>query len=821
MNTAFEVLAKLSLDTKPFMDSLKDAKEESQDEKGWFAGIEKGAMVASAAATAILTGAGGIALTEEGAFAKVRTIMDENVVSFEDMSNAIRGLSNETGASIKDLGNSVYNAISATGDTAGAIDLVRTATQLATAGFTDSESALGVLTTAMNSYGYSAADAERLADSLIKTQNLGVTTVADLSSNMGRAISTASAFNVDLGNLEASYIALTKQGINTAEATTYMTGMFNELGDSGSKVGQIIQEKTGKTFGQLMTDGASLADVLDILSESVNGDSEAMMNLWGNTRAGKAANAIMTYSVSEFNKALVEVGDSAGTTATAYEMMQTNGFKLKRMGTQLKNTLGDLGGTLLETLGPSIEKVVGWVKKFADWFAGLDDNTKKVIITVVGLVAALGPMIKIVKNAGTAIKGLGKVFDLIAAHPIIAAIAGITAAVIYLWNNCEWFRDAVKKIWEAITGFFTKAWEVIKGVWEGVVDFFKGIWEGIKKVFSVVKDVLVGFFSAAWKGIKIVWDGVVSFFSTIWDGIKKVFSGVVDFFKGIFEDAVSAIKAVWDGITGFFGTVWDGIKGAFSSVGDFFASVFGDAEGEIETAFDDATGYAAEAMEEMRKIAEGKTDDIATEFDDVSGYVQKAMEKMGLKNKEVGDALPEPWRRGRVRIVGEMDKVKEYFNNLSSRFKKWLGIEDSETWGRDLVKNFARGIDGELPTVINSTAQMANQVKKRLAFSEPEEGPLSNFHTYAPDMMQLFADGVKENTRVVTDQIEKSFNFDKLMSGTGFYTGGSAMPATNYGVGGGYTQNVYITSPEALDPSEVARQTRNATRNMVLALRGV
>ena len=117
---------------------------------------------------------------------------------------------------------------------------------------------------------------------------------------------------------------------------------------------------------------------------------------------------------------------------------------------------------------------------------------------------------------------------------------------------------------------------------------------------------------------------------------------------------------------------------------------------------------------------------------------------------------------------------------------------------------------------------MANQVKKRLAFSEPEEGPLSNFHTYAPDMMQLFAEGIRDNTRLVTDQIERSFDFDRLMNGAGINAGvNNGQGANGYGLASaGYTQNIYITSPEALQPSEVARQTRNATRNMVLALRG-
>lgn len=250
--------------------------------------------------------------------AMLATIADATVLSADQLSQQIKATSRDTAQSVNDLAVSSYNAISAGVDTADAVATVGQATELAVAGFTDTASALSVLTTATNAYQLEASEMANISDSLIVSQNLGVMTIDQLSSSIGKAISTASAYSVDLYNLESGYISLTKAGISVEESTTYISGMFNELGDSGSEVAKIIKEETGESFGQLMNDGYSLADVLGILYESVDQDSEALMNLWGSAEAGKAANAVINQGLETFNDNLITLKNSSGATAAAY-----------------------------------------------------------------------------------------------------------------------------------------------------------------------------------------------------------------------------------------------------------------------------------------------------------------------------------------------------------------------------------------------------------------------------------------------------------------------------------------------------------------------
>ena len=78
-------------------------------------------------------------------------------------------------------------------------------------------------------------------------------------------------------------------------------------------------------------------------------------------------------------------------------------------------------------------------------------------------------------------------------------------------------------------------------------------------------------------------------------------------------------------------------------------------------------------------------------------------------------------------------------------------------WGKDLVSSLMNGLREKLPQLKETISDVAQTVKRFIHFSEPDEGPLSNFHTYAPDMMRLFAQGIKDNEGLVRSQMERSF----------------------------------------------------------------
>lgn len=143
----------------------------------------------------------------------------------------------------------------------------------------------------------------------------------------------------------------------------------------------------------------------------------------------------------------------------------------------------------------------------------------------------------------------------------------------------------------------------------------------------------------------------------------------------------------------------------------------------------------------------------------ITGLVD-AFKQNEPKIKESGKKLLESLGNGLKNLGSTIkDAVKKIWDALKNNFKSV--IDNAKKWGTDLIMNFVNGIKSKISAVTDAVKNVAGKVKDFLGFSEPDEGPLSNFHTYAPDMMKLFAQGVKENTDIVTDQIAKSFDFEQ------------------------------------------------------------
>lgn len=365
--------------------------------------------------------------TVETAYAKLETIAGSGPM--DSLKGQIQDLSSETGIAAADLADVAYNAISAGTAVEDSVSMAATASKLATAGFTDTSSALSVLTTAINAYGDSAGTATEIADSLITVQNLGVTTVADLSANMGKAIATASAYNVSLDNLESSYISITKAGINTAEGTTYISSMLKELGTEGSAVANVLEEETGQSFAELMASGNSLADVLGILYTACDNDATALMNLWGSAEAGKASNAIVSQGLEEFNDNLITLQESAGSTAKAYETMaDTTEFAHNKM----QNSISNLETQIGNGLNPALENVYNTISSFADGLAKVAEKCPWLTGLIAGVATGIG-VLTVAVIAYTAAKKLAVIAE--EAHAaMLASESGAMALQLGLWG---------------------------------------------------------------------------------------------------------------------------------------------------------------------------------------------------------------------------------------------------------------------------------------------------------------------------------------------------------------------------------------------------
>ncbi len=308
----------------------------------------------------------------------------------------------------------------------------------------------------------------------------------------------------------------------------------------------------------------------------------------------------------------------------------------------------------------AVGKGISFLSKFGGAFSTVSGLVKGGCTTIPGLLS----------KVGSAVKGL---FAILAANPIaivIAAVAALVAGLITLWNTNEDFRNAVKGIWDAITGFFQAAGEKIKAAWESIGEFFSGLWEGIKGIFSTVGEFFGGVFSAAAEAVKTAWGAIKEFFSGLWEAIKSIFSTVGEFFKGVFSKAAELIKSAWAGLKDFFSKLWDDIKNVFSAVADFFRDVFSKALEKVKAVWNTLKNFFAGLWEAIKSI-------FATVADVLGGFFKAAKEAIQSAWSGVVDFFSGVWEGIKNIFSVVADVLSGFFSAAWEAIQfAWNGVVD-------------------------------------------------------------------------------------------------------------------------------------------------
>ena len=401
------------------------------------------AKYVSAPLAALGTYATKAALDFEDVMAKIYTIAIDGTKPMQEMHDELMQLSAETGFGLDDLTEATYQTVSASVDAADAMEFMAQATKLARAGFTTTEKSVDVLTTIMNSYGKETYDAAYISDVLLKTQNDGKLIIDELANSLGIIIPMASNYNVGLEQIAAAYATMTKQGVPAQKATTFLRAVFTELEKESSDVAEILEEKTGKSFAQLMKDGNNLSDVLRILYNHVGGNAEEFQRLFGNVRATQAVASLVTDDFKILDYELDRVTHSAGQTDKALEVMETTSLKAKRSVAQLKNGAVALGEGILEWAMPAFEKLTNGVKDLTDKFVALSPEAASIIAKMGAFAVAIAPVAKI---TGVLIKYIaGLVLGTSSLIPIIGLVtAGIIGVATAIATSNQAHIDAIK-----------------------------------------------------------------------------------------------------------------------------------------------------------------------------------------------------------------------------------------------------------------------------------------------------------------------------------------------------------------------------------------
>lgn len=282
------------------------------------------------------------------------TLFGEYNVNIDELARNLRTLSNETQVAASELGMGLYNALSSgvpgSDSMAEALEFVRKNALAAKAGMAELDPTIRATASVMNSYGMTVADTDRILGVMMNTQNLGITTIRELSTTLAQVIPTAASFGVSFEQVGAALATMTAMGTQTAQATTGLNSMLAELGKQGQQAYENLgdaAEGAGlgrKNFQELTKEGYSLGDVLKLMADHAERNGKNLIDMFGSVEAGRAAMQLTTNDGEKFVSFLESMYHTEGMVETASKTVMT---ETQRLETAIKNAASTVGNKFL------------------------------------------------------------------------------------------------------------------------------------------------------------------------------------------------------------------------------------------------------------------------------------------------------------------------------------------------------------------------------------------------------------------------------------------------------------------------------------------
>ena len=515
---------------------------------------------------------------------------------------------------------------------------------------------------------------------------------------------------------------------------------------------------------------------------------------------------------------------------------------VKPIGEELKPVISDV---IKEVKGkiPEVKTLVlAVVSKVKDFISFMSRNGTQIISIIAGIAAGMLAWKATTEGVTIAQKILNTVM---AANPIgivITVVAALVAALVTLFATNEDFRNKVIAVWEAvkeaaskvfgaIADFFTVT---IPNAYNGFINFIKINW---KALLLLIVNTIAGDFKLLYDNCGALREfednfvqNIKQFFQNLWNGIVSIFQGVGQWFIDRFTEAYNGVTGVFSAIGQWFGARWQDIKNALATVASWFLTMFTNAYTNVKNVFSAIGSWFGARWQDIKNALATVASWFLTMFTNAYTNVKNVFSAIGswfgarwTEIKTALSAVPSwfgtQFQNAWTNIKNAFANVTSFFSGLWEKIKGCfvnVGVKIGSAVG-DAFKSAINSCLSTIEGVVNKFIGMINGVIG--VINEIPGVSLSKISTLS--LPRLAKGGVlKEGTAMVAEAGPELLS---MVNGKAVVTplSGSAknQAMENAGKGsGGYVQNVNITSPKALSPYEIARQTRLQTRSMILAV---
>lgn len=706
---------------------------------GEFGNKVKGVGQSLLPVTGALTGVGAastvMANNFNDAMSQAAGALDKPMSEMEDLRQLAIQTGQDTVFSATDAGNAITElakgGLTEADIKAGAL---KTTMDLAASSGMDLGEAANVVVQAMGAFGLSANESAEAANALAGAAAASSTDVEPLTQALAQCSAGAKNAGWSIQETTAVLARFADAGIEGSDAGTSLKTMLQRLAAQTDSAATMIEQlgiQTRDSNGDLL--GAS--EIAEELQNKLGGlDSAsrdaALSTIFGSD-AMRAATVMMDSGTEGIQKYINAANDQEAAQRLANSQMSDGSRAIEELKGSLETAAIQIG----DTLAPIVQKVAELITALVNKFSALPEGVQQVIVVVGILVAALGPLLMVigqislgisaVAGALSKLSGIGGVatklvggiktavtglLGMITAHPVIAVITAIIAALVTLYNKCEWFREGVNRILKAIRdGFFA--------AWDGIVEFFTetipNAWNEMlssllaNPTIRTIVTTITDSFTKLKENLNGIWNGIKQLAQNAWEFIKNATLApvllMIDLVTGDFEKLKSDLENILNNIKNAVANIWDSIK-------EITSNIWNEIKNVVSTLVSLVKETAISGFEALRD---------------------------GIKN-----------------AIRELPKiVSDIFEKIGSTISGW--IDNAWEWGADFINGLKEGILSGVRGIVDAVKGIGDKIRSFLHFSRPDEGPLRDYETWMPDFIDGMVKGINENVYKVSNTVKR------------------------------------------------------------------
>ena len=471
----------------------------------------------------------------------IQALVGVSADKVSEMGEAAKKMAVDTGKSSREAAEALFFITSAGLRGKEAMDVLEMSLKAAAVGLGETKTIADLSTSAMNAYGSESLSASGATDILTAAVREGKLEASALAGAMGGVIPLASNMGVSFDQVGAAMASMSKTGTDAATGATQLTAILASLKKPSKQAVDALDAMGMSTEGvQQSLREKGLLDTLVMLQEGLKQTGQDTTALFPNIRALKGVLDLTGAGLEDNKKVFDALTESMGATDKAFEKTaKSASFKMTQGFNAMKESLMEVGQVIMITVAPLIKRLGDFFTSLSEKFKALSPQTKKLIVVLAGIAAALGPVIAIIGTLMTMGPAIGAALSVMMG-PIGLIVAGLTAISVVIYKNWAGIKSALVKIGNYFIELYNNSLPIQLAV-DSLIMNFKNMLAVGKFVFSTFSTIIKTFannFMTLFKGIGDIIMGIFTFDK------DKIVQGFTDLADGLKNNVTSAFDSI-------------------------------------------------------------------------------------------------------------------------------------------------------------------------------------------------------------------------------------------------------------------------------------